>query len=181
MYALNTNILPAAGLRGIPPPLSLDLIDGNHLVGWIRGDVIGFRGFADADEAGHSAWVAHRTLARRLVRRHGGRPIPIVGATIGFQADGERELILANGAPVATLVHPGDESLSGAHSFGFEIRLPVPVDEGRARSKARLMYRALRKSGIRWKLWSRDGPRDGPRDGGPALVRREHERAQRRQ
>ena len=61
----------------LPPPLEMDLVHAEREVGWISRDRVGFRGFADELEAAHAAWVAHRTLARRLARTHGTRPLPI--------------------------------------------------------------------------------------------------------
>ena len=56
----------------LPPPPALDLSEMDRPVRWIEDDVVGFRGFADEHEAAHAAWVAHRTLARRLARMTGG-------------------------------------------------------------------------------------------------------------
>ena len=142
----------------LPPPLELDLIDAGREVGRITGDVVGFRGFADEVEAAHAAWVAYRTLSRRLARTHGTRPVPIDTEPLAVQRRGDEELILASGRPIAVLVRPGVDSASGPDSFGFEIRVPQPADELRVRAMANLMYRTLRKSGLRWALWrSRTG------------------------
>ena len=138
---------------GLPPPLELDLVDAGRTVGWIASDTVGFHGFAGEEEAAHAAWVAHRTLARQIARTHGGRPVPVDTEPLSLQRSGERELILASGRPIATLVRPGAEDASGPDSVGFEIRIPDPADELRVRSLAYLMYRTLRKSGIRWALW----------------------------
>jgi hypothetical protein len=64
-----------------------------------------------------------------------------------------KEMILASGRPIAALVRPGPDSRSGADSFGFELLSPTPVSELEARAMAYLIYRTLRKSGIRWALW----------------------------
>jgi hypothetical protein len=137
----------------MPPPRTLDLTDANSVVGWVAGDRVGFRGFADEAEAAHAAWVAYRTLARRLARTHGIRPLPIDVEPIALEQRGQDELIIAGGRPVATLVRPGDGSPSGSDSFGFEIRVPAPASELQVRAMAYLMYRTLRKSGLRWALW----------------------------
>ena len=137
----------------LAPPLELDLIDADRAVGWIADDVVGFRGFADEVEAAHAAWVAYRALARRLARTHGTRPVPIDSEPLALQRHGGQEVILASGRPIAVLVRPGVESASGVDSFGFEIRIPPPAGEFRVRVKANLMYRTLRKSGLRWALW----------------------------
>jgi hypothetical protein len=138
---------------GLPPPHKMDLIDAHRVVGWIRGDAVGFRGFADEVEAAHAAWVAYRTLARRLARTHGTRPIPIDTEPLALQRRGDQEVILASNRHIAVLVRPGAESASGPDSFGFEIRVPPPADELRVRAMAHLMYRTLRRSGLRWGMW----------------------------
>ena len=61
----------------LPPPLDLDLVDAGRAAGWIADNAVGFRGFGDETEAAHAAWVAHRTIARRLARTHGTRPVPV--------------------------------------------------------------------------------------------------------
>jgi hypothetical protein len=136
-----------------PPPLELDLIDADRVTGWITGDRVGFLGFANEVEAAHAAWVAYRTLVRRLARTHNIRPIPIDTEPLAVRRRGDREQILASGHPIAALVRPGPGSPSGPDSFGFEIRIPHPVDEIRVRAMAYLMYITLHKSGIRWALW----------------------------
>jgi hypothetical protein len=141
----------------LPPPLALELSDMGRPVGWIEGDVVGFRGFADEHEAAHAAWVAHRTLARRIARTTGGRPIPIGTERLRIARQDGAELVMAGGLPIATLVRPGATSPSGPDSFGFAIRIPSPTYEARVRGMAYLVYRTLRKSGIRWTMWSRDG------------------------
>ena len=67
--------------------------------------------------------------------------------------------------PRAEAEHPDTPA-----SFGFEIQIPQPADEQdelserSVNAKADLMYRALRKSGIRWAMWGRDAapPAPGP-------------------
>jgi hypothetical protein len=70
-----------------------------------------------------------------------------------------KEMILASGRPIATLVRPGDVSGTAVDSFGFEIVIPTPVTELEARAIAYLIYRTMRKSGIRWAMWRPDAPR----------------------
>jgi hypothetical protein len=150
---MNTQFAPNS--MSLPPPVrpDLDLLDGNRSVGWVRGWTVGFRGFANESEAAGAARVAHRALARRLARRHGGPPAPIGVEPLALSHAGDRVAILAGGQPIATLVRPGVESLSGPDSFGFEIQVPVPADELLMRSLAYRIYRTLRKSGARWEMW----------------------------
>jgi hypothetical protein len=136
-----------------PPPLSLDLVDADRAVGWIRGDVIGFRGFANETEATHAAWVAHRTVARRLARTHGGRHVPVDIEPLALRRSdtGKGDVILVSNRPIADLLRPGDGGVGD--SFGFELTVPAPTTELQLRGIAYLVYRTLRKSGVRWALW----------------------------
>jgi hypothetical protein len=148
-----TMTAPSPNRLGVPPPVKLDLIDSGRVVGWITGNVVGFRGFGDEVEAAHAAWVAYRTLARRLARRDGRRPPPVDTEPLALQRRGDQEVILVGRKAIGTLVRPGAESPSGPDSFGFEISIPPPADELRVRGMAHLIYRTLRKSGVRWALW----------------------------
>lgn len=142
-----------SGHIGLPPPTAWDLIDGDRIVGWATEKTVGFRGFADEAEAAHAAWVAYRTVARRLARTRGARPIPIGTERLTVQRREDHEVVLAAGRPIARLVRPGGDSRSGPESVGFEIEIPEPADELRVRAMAHLVYRTLRKSGLRWALW----------------------------
>lgn len=158
----------APNLTSLPPPSPSELSDAGRVVGWMSEDAIGFRGFAHEEEAMAAAWMAYRTLMRRLAHRDGTRPIPIDVEPLVLARDGGREGILASGQPIATLIRPGEESRSGSHSFGFEIAVPTLADTPRMRRKALLMYSTLRRSGIRWAMWRADD-RDEPRGpGSPA-------------
>jgi hypothetical protein len=137
----------------LPPPIDLTLVDADRVAGWIAGDVVGFRGFGDETEATHAAWVARRTLARRLARTHGIRPVPVDIEPLARQHVEGKEMILASGRPIADLIRPGPDSRSGVDSFGFELSIPPPITELQLRAMAYLMYRTLRKSGIRWAMW----------------------------
>jgi hypothetical protein len=137
----------------LPPPLDLDLVDAGRAAGWIADNAVGFRGFGDETEAAHAAWVAHRTVARRLARTHGTRPVPVDSEPLAIRRIERSEMILASGRPIAALVRPGPGSRSGVDSFGFELVIPAPTSELQVRAMAYLIYRTLRKSGIRWAMW----------------------------
>ena len=141
-----------------PPPLALDLTHAGRPVGWVHGDSIGFGGFASNVEAAHAAWVAYRALARRLAKTGGHRPIPVDTEHLTLTRRGDVDLVMASGRPIARVLLPGPTSRSGADSFGFEIHVPAPRYEARMRGMAYLVYRTLRKSGVRWALWTRDRP-----------------------
>jgi hypothetical protein len=131
------------------PPLDLDLLDGSRVVGWVRGWTVGFRGFANENEAAGAAWIAYKALARRLAHRQSGPPPPTGVEPLSLQQVGDRKVLLASGRPFATLITPSDESPSGPRSFGFEIEVPPPADELSMRSLAYRIYRTLRASGVR--------------------------------
>lgn len=131
----------------------LDLLDGDVRVGWIDGRAIGFRGFGSDVEAAHAAWVAYRTMARRFARELGQRPPPIDIEPISIRRSGAVEHIVASGRSFGRLIRPGTGSRSGADSFGFELQVPVPAAELTMRSTAYLLYRTMRRAGIRWALW----------------------------
>ena len=137
----------------LPPPLDLDLVDAGRAAGWIADNAVGFRGFGDETEAAHAAWVAHRTIARRLARTHATRPVPVDIEPLAIHRIEGSEMILASGRPIAALVRPGPDSRSGVDSFGFELMIPTPTTELETRAIAYLVYRTLRKSGIRWAMW----------------------------
>ena len=137
----------------LPPPSRLDLVDAKQTVGWIDGHALGFRGFRDEREAANAAWVAYRTVWRRLAQLWGTRPTPVDVEHLTLARDGARELILASGRPVAELLRPRVDSPSGPDSFGFEIPISPSVTESTMRDLTRLAYRTLRKSGIHWAMW----------------------------
>jgi hypothetical protein len=138
-----------------PPTFDLDLFDGERAIGWLTPHAVGFLGFANEAEAMHAAWVAHRTLARRLAHRDGRRPVPIDVEPLALTRD---DGVHAGGRRIATLMRPGAERGTGAETFGFEIAFPARLDEVSARAKSMHIYRTLRRSGIRWSMWRPDRP-----------------------
>ena len=155
---MKTRLSP--GYADLPPPSTLDLVDGDRVVGWLADQTVGFRGFADEAEAAHAAWMAYRTLTRRLARRYGTRPIPIEREQIPIRVRDDDNVILAGAQPIGTLVRPGPGSPSGPDSFGFAIHIPQAANELALRAKAYFMYLTLRKSGARWALWRRAARED---------------------
>jgi hypothetical protein len=146
------NIDHSSDHLALPPPHSFQLIDAEHVVGWVKGVKVGFRGFLDEHEAAHAAWMAYRTVARRMARKYGTRRIPIDSEPLALARRSGEDAIHAGNREIATLVRPGDHRV-GADSFGFEISIPSAADEVTIRAKAFLIYRTLRKSGLRWSLW----------------------------
>ena len=142
-----------------PPPFEVDLVDADRVVGWIVGATIGFRGFGDESEATRAAWVAHRTLSRRLARTHGTRLVPIDIEPLALEREpGQADVILAGNRPIARLIRPGSHSRAGG-SFGFELAVPPPTTEFQLRGMAYLISRTLRRRGVRWAIWRSDPPR----------------------
>jgi hypothetical protein len=103
----------------------------------------------------HAAYLAHRALDHRLARRDGRRPIPVTTEPLALDHEGS---LHAAGRKIGVIVRPGFDSRSGPDSFGFELPFPEPLEEVTARAKCAHVYRALRRSGIRWSMW-RAGPR----------------------
>ena len=157
-----------------PPPFEMDLVDADRLIGWIVGETIGFRGFGDESEATYAAWVAHRTLSRRLARTHGTRLVPIDIEPLALRREpGQTDVILASNRPIARLIRPGSDSRVG-DSFGFELAVPSPTPEFQLRGLAYLIYRTLRKAGVRWAIWRPDPPTGATRPNertGPVAAR----------
>ncbi len=148
----------------LPPPHGTELTAEGHTFGWLGDGTIGFRGFANLDEAMSAAWMAHRTLARRLARIDGTRLAPIDVEPLALAGDGASDGIIAGGRRIGTLIRPGDDSPSGPDSFGFEIDVPAPHDPARLRAAALFVFRTLRRSGIRWTMWRTDTRAAAPRD-----------------
>lgn len=157
-----TNMPHAADHVGLPPPHAMDLFDRDRVVGWIAGHDVGFHGFADAEETMHAAWVAHRTLSQRLARSRGERPVPIDVAPLSVSRDGDGEQILASGDAIARMLRPGAAERDGLDTFAFAIRVPETEDELTVRAVAYLIYRTLRKSGVRWMMWRRAAAAPAP-------------------
>ncbi len=149
---------------GLPPPGALELIDGDRVVGWVKNNRVGFLGFGSADEAAHAAWVAYRTMSRRLARRTGARPVPIDVEPLAIHRSGDLEMIAASGREFARLVRFAPEDGEGSPNVGFEITVPSVQAELDVRAKAYAMYRTIRKSGIAWEMWRRipAAPRERP-------------------
>lgn len=145
-----------SGAVGTVPTLDLELMDGDRRYGWISGNRVGFVGFGDHVEAVGAAWVAHRTLMRRIAGATGTK-MSNERRTFSLARYGGDEVILANEEPIAVLIRPTDGSTGDAGSFGFEIRIPGDVDEIAVRGTAYRIYRALKSSGIAWTLRRADG------------------------
>jgi hypothetical protein len=136
--------------RAQPPTFDLNLFASERTIGWLTPFTVGFGGFANRAEAMHAAWVAHRTLARRLAQRDGRRPIPVDTEPLELKPDGR---VLASGTRIASLYPARVEVGDAPDSIGFELAFPARMDEVGARAEALFLYRTLRRSGIRWSMW----------------------------
>jgi hypothetical protein len=135
----------------LPPPIR-HLLHDERPIGWLRENTLGFFGFADAQEAMYAAWVAHRTVSRKLAPLLGVKPTPIDIEPLAIEWRNNREMIVASGRPIAELVRPGGESRSGVFWFGFTIEVPSAIDSRAMSGIMRTAGRALLKSGIRWSM-----------------------------
>lgn len=136
----------------LPPPPKRNLLHEERPIGWLTGNRIGFFGFADAHEAANAAWVAYRTVSRKVAPLLGVRPTPIDIEPLGIDWRNGREIIVASGRPVAALLRPDRESSSGSPWFGFAIDVSPMVSQRFMPDVMRAAGRALLKSGIRWSM-----------------------------
>ena len=135
----------------LPPPMR-HLLHRERPIGWLEGHTFGFFGFADAQDAANAAWVAYRTLSRKVAPSSGIRPAPIDLEALRIERRNGRDVITASGRPVALLVRPGDQSPSGLDWFGFSIDVPPVVHERAMPGIVRAASRALLKSGVSWSM-----------------------------
>jgi hypothetical protein len=105
------------------------LLQDGQEIGYVDGTRVSFRGFAARDDAALAASIAYRALSRRRKKQ----PHPMEESQDGI---------------LATLLPPAPED-SEAGSWGFEIALlPEERFEVFAIARARVMWRALRGTGI---------------------------------
>ena len=135
----------------LPPPMR-HLLHRERPIGWLQGNTFGFFGFADARDAANAAWVAHRTVSRRLARTLGTRPTPIDIEPLSIESRNGLDVITASGRPVALLVRPGHASPHGSDWFGFTIEVPPVVRAREMPGIMRTASRALLKSGLAWSM-----------------------------
>lgn len=111
-------------------------------VGYIRGDLLAFLGFATEDEAAEAACIAHRALARRRSGTPGSPPDEYL-----FGHTEEGQFVIARSGVLARLLPP--DPVSAAMGWGFELALRA--DEAPrvfAVARTRLVWDALRASGL---------------------------------
>lgn len=138
----------------IAPAGAFDLVNATRRVGWLDHDRIVFIGFATVSEVAGAAWVARSALARRVAKSAGEPPPYFDPTALTLMQDGSNEWISAGEERIARLVRApvGDGNAGADRWFGFEISAPQPADQLTIRSTAHIIYRGLRRSGVRWRL-----------------------------
>jgi hypothetical protein len=132
------------------------LFQNDREIGYVDSTKARFQGFASRDDAALAASVAHRALARR----RGERPHSMDEPKDFLVVDrGTTQVVIARTAVLATLLPPAlEESESGG--WGFEIELlPKERCEIFAVARARVIWRALRDTGIYRRMWQFDAER----------------------
>ena len=132
----------------IPPPTSYD--NGRHRISWVRGHTIGVVGFDHALDAANAAWIANRTLSRKLAPLTGTRPIPVGTEPLALVSIDVREMIVTPAGPFAELLRPEPGVAGGRETFGFEVAVPKWVSAADVHILADFAYRTIRKSGVPW-------------------------------
>jgi hypothetical protein len=128
------------------------LLHDERPVAWLTGNRFAFTGFGNAMEAAYAAWVAYRTVSRKLAPALGVRPTPIDIEPLCIEWRDGREMILASGRPIAALVRPDAHDATATQWLGFSIELPPAIDGRRMREVVLTAHRALLKSGIPWSM-----------------------------
>lgn len=141
-----------AALAEPPPAFERELHDGDVVVGRTTASTIAFIGFGDEVEASHAAWAAHRTLSWRLAARSDRRPVPVDLEPLTLSWEADERYVNASRRRIARLIQPGESGMG----WGFELPLPEPLSEVFVTAKANTIYRMLRRSGMRWRLWRRE-------------------------
>ena len=137
------------------PPWELALFDGDRRVGWIRGHVVGFSGFAHELYAARSAAIAHDALRRWEMRRRNLPEPPVRTLSAAVHEAGEHRTVVADGRIIGVIARtpPGDAFDAEARGVAFEIAIPGAADEAAARGAAHVAHRAIQASGLRWNAW----------------------------
>lgn len=140
-----------ANHTALPPPMR-HLLHRERPIGWLEGHTLGFFGFADTRDAANAAWVAYRTVSRKVASLLGTRPTPIDIEPLSIERRNGRDVIEASGRPFAQLIRPGPESMSGPDWFGFSIEVPPLVSQRALPGIMRAASHALLKSGLPWSM-----------------------------
>ena len=121
------------------------LLQDEQEIGYLDGTKVSFRGFARRDDAARAASIAYRALSRRRRKQ----PHPTEESQDILVVDkGSTQAVIARSGILATLLPPAPQD-SDVIGWGFEIALlPEEHFEVFAIARARVMWRALRGTGI---------------------------------
>src|SRR5689334_12388051 len=120
------------------------LVRDDREVGWVEDRTIGFRGFADADEARDAATTAYTALASWSARQLRTEPVPPRRRRLSVRREGAVEWLTLGGVEIGRLRRFGTDDLPGAEpDFGFELHLPARVSAAHGLSAAQAIGRAL--------------------------------------
>ena len=103
--------------------------DGYDAIGWIRGQAIGFRGFASESDAREAAIAARHALDRLLRSHYPGWPDrSTIHDRLKSVHDGAYEWLFDGATAIARLLRPTRRAYDS--SFGIELVLPSFASEG---------------------------------------------------
>lgn len=131
----------------------LRIVDRDRSIGFVDGSTIVFHGFPTPGAAARAAWAAHQAV---LFRRTGVKLHPGEGAGfLTLEPGGEHQVIAAGSRPIARLPALDDPATPRA-GWGFAMGLSPDDDrelrlnsaEVFLRSRARVMWRAIRAAGL---------------------------------
>ncbi len=121
------------------------LVRAEREIGWVEGRTVGFRGFADADEARAAATTAYNALTGWVARQARAQPPPHRVHRLSVRREGTVEWLTLGGVRIGRLRRFGADDVPGAaDDVGFEIHLPTRVAGELALSAAKVIDRALR-------------------------------------
>jgi hypothetical protein len=119
---------------------------GDQEVGWIRGRVIGFRGFDTEEDAVASAVAGAEALGAYLEQQTGRRHLPEPSGPLRLVHDGAHEWVSDGRIPVARLNRPPTSAVgtsAGDASFAIEFVLPMAATEATAIHAAGRVHAAI--------------------------------------
>ena len=120
------------------------LVRDDREVGWVEDRTIGFRGFADADEARDAATTAYDALASWSARQLRTEPLPPRRRRLSVRREGAVEWLTLGGVEIGRLRRFGADDIPGVEpDFGFELRLSARVSAALGLSAAQVIGRAL--------------------------------------
>ena len=136
---------------------------GDREVGWIRGRVVGFRGFDSEERAVAAAVAGAAALGTFLKKQTGRRHLPEPSGPLRLVHDGAHEWVSDGRIPVARLGRPptpaadvpaaapaGDAAGgSGDGSFSIEFVLPMAATEATAIQAAARVHAAIERTAER--------------------------------